>query len=107
VKIRLTGSAFRRTAIVYTLGIHATIARRAMKTSTMWISVVAAVLAVAGVVAVAAQLWSAVGNSTISPLGWLALGFGVTATLALGIGLMALVFISNRYGYDDPEHRER
>jgi len=27
---------------------------------------------------------------------------GATVTLALGIGLMALVFISNRRGYDDP-----
>jgi hypothetical protein len=78
-----------------------------MKTSTIWIAIFGAVLAVAVVGVVAAQLWRAVGNSTISPLGWLALGFGVTATLALGIGLMALVFISNRYGYDDPEHRDR
>jgi hypothetical protein len=27
---------------------------------------------------------------------------GVLATLALGIGLMSLVFISNRRGYDEP-----
>jgi hypothetical protein len=27
---------------------------------------------------------------------------GVVVTLALGIGLMALVFISNRRGYDEP-----
>jgi len=27
---------------------------------------------------------------------------GVLATLALGIGLMTLVFISNRRGYDEP-----
>ena len=29
------------------------------------------------------------------------MGFGVIVTLALGIGLMALVFISSRRGYDD------
>jgi hypothetical protein len=34
--------------------------------------------------------------------GWVALVLGVLATLALGIGLMALVFISNKRGYDDP-----
>ena len=32
--------------------------------------------------------------------GWVALVLGVLATLALGIGLMALVFISNKRGYD-------
>jgi hypothetical protein len=32
--------------------------------------------------------------------------FGVIVTLALGIGLMALMFISNRRGFDDPGHRE-
>ena len=31
---------------------------------------------------------------------------GVLATLALGIGLMALVFISNRRGYDDPPRED-
>jgi hypothetical protein len=29
------------------------------------------------------------------------MGFGVIITLALGIGLMALVFISSRRGYDE------
>jgi hypothetical protein len=34
-------------------------------------------------------------------VGWLALVFGVILTFALGVGLMALMFISNRRGYDD------
>jgi hypothetical protein len=34
------------------------------------------------------------------------MGFGVIVTLALGIGLMALVFISSRRGYDDQIGRE-
>jgi hypothetical protein len=34
--------------------------------------------------------------------GWAALVLGVVVTLALGIGLMALVFISNRRGFDEP-----
>jgi hypothetical protein len=59
----------------------------------------AATLAVAVVVA---SLWIGIGDSEISPAGWIAMGCGVIITLALGIGLMALVFISSRRGYDDP-----
>ena len=78
-----------------------------MKTSTIWIAVTAAIVVVAGVVAVAAQLWWTVGNSTITLGGWLALGFGVVVTLALGIGLMSLMFLSSRYGYDDSDGKKR
>ena len=42
-----------------------------------------------------------IGDWSISPAGWVAMGFGVIVTLALGVGLMALVFISNRRGYDE------
>ncbi len=48
-----------------------------------------------------AALWTGIGDSEISGAGWLAMGLGVVATLALGIGLMALVFISSRRGYDE------
>ena len=37
-----------------------------------------------------------------SPAGWVALVLGVVVTLALGIGLMSLVFISSRRGFDEP-----
>jgi len=69
----------------------------------------AAVIALAAVLAVAIVIvtfWNQLGASEISPVGWLALGFGVVATLALGCGLMALMFISNRRGYDDPAHHD-
>jgi hypothetical protein len=32
--------------------------------------------------------------------GYVAMAFGIVATLALGIGLMSLVFYSNRKGHD-------
>jgi hypothetical protein len=35
------------------------------------------------------------------------MGLGVVVTLALGIGLMVLVFISNRRGYDEIGRRDR
>jgi hypothetical protein len=47
------------------------------------------------------SLWTGIGDSEISGAGWLAMGLGVIVTLALGVGLMALVFISNRRGYDE------
>jgi hypothetical protein len=59
------------------------------------------------VVAVCAHFWSAIGGSGISPAGWLAMALGILATLALGIGLMSLVFISNRRGYDELGRGER
>lgn len=72
-----------------------------------WIGVAVAAGAVAAVAAVVASLWTAVGDAQISPMGWLALGLGVLLTLALGIGLMALVFISNRRGYDEEGSGDR
>jgi hypothetical protein len=66
------------------------------------IAIVVAVLIVAFVVAISVGNWNFVGNSGIDLNGWIALILGVVVTLALGIGLMALVFISNRRGYDEP-----
>ena len=60
-------------------------------------------IVVAAVFAAAASLWVGLGDSEISAGGWVAMVLGVLATLALGIGLMALVFISNRRGYDEPD----
>ena len=48
-----------------------------------------------------AALWIGIGDFEISSAGWLAMGLGVIVTLALGIGLMTLVFISSRRGYDE------
>ena len=39
--------------------------------------------------------------SAMSVHGWIALGLGTFLSLALGGGLMALVFYSARKGYDD------
>jgi hypothetical protein len=71
-----------------------------------------AAVAIAGAVVVAvglviAELWTSIGDSEISAAGWLAMGLGVIVTLALGIGLMALVFISSRRGYDEAARTDR
>jgi hypothetical protein len=72
-----------------------------------WLPLAAAAAAIIAVVAVVASLWAQVGDVEISLAGWLAMGFGVLATLALGIGLMTLVFISSRRGYDEPDGEDR
>ena len=73
-----------------------------MNRKSTWIAVAAALAAVIIVVVAIASAWSGLGDAGMSPAGWVALVLGVLATLALGIGLMALVFISNRRGYDEP-----
>ena len=67
-----------------------------------WIAVAAAVAVVVLLIVIMARFWTGLGDSGMSEGGWVALVLGVLATLALGIGLMALVFISSRRGYDDP-----
>jgi len=54
---------------------------------------------------VALWAWREIGEVEISRHGLIALGLGATATFLLGAGLMALVFFSNRRGYDDQAHR--
>jgi hypothetical protein len=40
------------------------------------------------------------GGSPMSTTGWIAMVLGVIVTLALGAGLMALMFYSSRHGRD-------
>ena len=72
-----------------------------------WLAVAGAVAAVAVVVVVSAVNWDVLGDTGIDLNGWIALILGVLATLAVGDGLMTLVFISNRRGYDDPPDKNR
>jgi hypothetical protein len=66
-----------------------------------WIAVAVAAIAVIALLAITAGLWSSIGDVDMSAGGWIALVLGVLFAVALGVGLMALVFISNRRGYDE------
>jgi hypothetical protein len=77
------------------------------KAASTWVAVGIAVAAVTAGALVIAELWSSIGTSEISFAGWLAMALGILATLGLGIGLMSLVFYSNRHGYDEGPRRER
>lgn len=58
------------------------------------------VLLLAGAVGLALRAWFALADVAISTAGLFAMGFGIVFTLALGIGLMWLVFKSSRSGMD-------
>ncbi len=62
--------------------------------------VVAAVLAVAAM-AVAYSAWRSLADVEMSTAGYVAMVLGALATLAVGGGLMTLVFWSNRKGFDE------
>jgi TRAP-type C4-dicarboxylate transport system permease small subunit len=53
------------------------------------------------------DIWSADEGPPMPATGYLALGLGVFFSLVVGCGLMALVFYSNRHGYDERAHGDR
>ena len=46
------------------------------------------------------------GDVEMSPHGYIAMWLGIVFSMIVGVGLMALVFISSRRGYDDIGQRE-
>jgi len=46
--------------------------------------------------------WMSGGDADVPTSGYVAMAFGVIFSLAVGIGLMALIFYSSRKGYDEP-----
>ena len=65
-------------------------------------AVVVVLLGVLAVVAVAVfALWDSLADVAIGWRGYLAMFLGVGFSLLVGCGLMALVFLSSRRGYDD------
>ena len=77
-----------------------------MKSALTWIAAGICCVVVLVIGFLIAAVWTGIGDSEISEAGWLAMALGVVVTLALGIGLMALVFISNRRGYDEIGRRD-
>jgi hypothetical protein len=49
----------------------------------------------------AARAWTAVSGPPMPAAGYAAMILGIVFSLVVGCGLMALVFYSSRYGYDD------
>jgi hypothetical protein len=66
-----------------------------------WVAVMVAAIAVLAVGAVVVVAISQIGDVQMSAAGWGAMLLGIVLTLGLGFGLMSLVFISSRRGYDE------
>jgi hypothetical protein len=49
----------------------------------------------------AGRAWNAVSGPPMPTAGYVAMILGVAFSLVVGCGLMALLFYSNRHGYDD------
>lgn len=60
-----------------------------------------------GALFVALRGWTGLAGVEIPWQGWLALIGGALLTLALGIGLMALMFYSARRGHDEAAHDQQ
>jgi hypothetical protein len=65
-----------------------------------WIALVVLAGFLAGSLWYAIHAWTALAGVAMSPAGWFFLILGTLVTLALGAGLMALVFYSSRHDYD-------
>jgi uncharacterized membrane protein (DUF441 family) len=77
-----------------------------MRRYGVWIGVVIAAVCVLGAASVSAGFWHSLAGTEISWQGWLAMVLGVLFSLGVGIGLMVLVFFSNRHGYDDQSRND-
>jgi hypothetical protein len=64
-----------------------------------------AILAAAGWYA--ASAWVSVSGPPLPAVGYVAMALGVVFSLVVGCGLMALLFYSNRHGYDEPYQAEK
>lgn len=60
-----------------------------------------------GALLFALRTWTGLSGVEMPWQGWLALIVGAVLTLALGAGLMALMFYSARRGHDDAHHDQQ
>jgi hypothetical protein len=65
-----------------------------------WFAIIALLGLLAAAIWYCIHAWNEVAGSGISPSGWLFLVLGVVFTIAVGGGLMALLFYSSREGKD-------
>jgi len=71
-----------------------------MDRSQMVLAAVAGAVALL-LVAIGVYAWVALGDTGMTAGGYLAVVLGALGTIGLGGGLMALLFYSNRAGYDE------
>src|SRR3982074_987799 len=67
-----------------------------------WIVIVVLLLLLVATGAVIYFGWTLANGTDVPTSGYAAMAFGVIISLAVGFGLMALLFYSSRRGYDEP-----
>ena len=67
-----------------------------------WVILATLVILLVGTIVVSYLGWTSAAGTDVPASGYVALVLGVIASLAVGFGLMALVFYSSRAGYDEP-----
>jgi hypothetical protein len=67
-----------------------------------WLILAALLTLFVGTVYVSYLGWTSTAGTDVPASGYIALVIGVICSLAVGFGLMALVFFSSRAGYDEP-----
>ena len=75
-------------------------ASKAAGSRSALIGVIVAAVVLLGAAVYAVVAVSGIGDVEMSAAGWGAMLAGIVLTLGLGCGLMSLVFISSRRGYD-------
>jgi hypothetical protein len=66
-----------------------------------WIVLTVLVLLLVGAALIGYLGWTST-DSSVPISGYIAMAFGVIFSLAVGVGLMVLLFYSSRAGYDEP-----
>jgi flagellar basal body-associated protein FliL len=67
-----------------------------------WIVIIVLLLLLVATGAVIYFGWTLANGTDVPTSGYAAMAFGVILSLAVGFGLMALLFYSSRRGYDEP-----
>jgi hypothetical protein len=67
-----------------------------------WTVLIVLPLLLAGAVVIGIVGWSLGSGAHVPASGYVAMALGVVFSLAVGFGLMGLIFYSSRRGYDDP-----
>ncbi len=70
-----------------------------------WIIIAALLGILAIVVWYGVNVWAR--TPSMPTYGYVAMGLGAIVAISIGVGLMALMFHSNRRGYDDAAHNDR
>jgi flagellar basal body-associated protein FliL len=67
-----------------------------------WTILIVLLALLAATILVAYLGWTLGSNADVPASGYVAMALGVIVSLAVGFGLMSLIFYSSRKGYDDP-----